>query len=102
MGGAKGRVVVIMGIGGVDRGPLAHFMSIQLPKLPPEVNRILYVRNLPFKITSADIYDLFGKYGATRHIYDAKAACEALSGFNLLGRYLIVVYYQPTRVHKRT
>ena len=37
-------------------------------KLPPEVNRILYVRNLPFKVTSEEMYDLFGKYGLIRQI----------------------------------
>ena len=76
--------------------PLAH------KKLPPEVNRILYVRNLPFNITDEDMYDIFGKYGAIRQIrigqtrdtkgtayvvyediYDAKAALEKLSGFNV-------------------
>lgn len=31
-------------------------------RLPPEVNRILLVRNLPFKISSDEMYDLFGKY----------------------------------------
>lgn len=30
-------------------------------------------------------------------IWDAKTACEHLSGFNLLGRYLIVLYWQPTK-----
>ena len=30
-------------------------------------------------------------------IYDAKAACEHLSGFNVLGRYLIVVYYNAQK-----
>ena len=89
--------------------PLAH------KKLPPEVNRILYVRNLPFGITDEDVYDIFGKYGAIRQIrvgntrstkgtayvvyediYDAKAALEKLSGFNVANRYLIVLYYKNT------
>ena len=38
-------------------------------RLPPEVNRILFVRNLPFKITAEEMYDIFGKYGAIRYIY---------------------------------
>merc|ERR550532_3186499 len=37
-------------------------------RLPPEVNRVLYVRNLPYKITSEEMYDIFGKYGAIRQI----------------------------------
>ena len=99
------------GGGGPQDGsrPLAH------KKLPPEVNRILYVRNLPFTITDEDVYDIFGKYGAIRQIrvgntqstkgtayvvyediYDAKAALEKLSGFNVANRYLIVLYYKNT------
>ena len=35
-------------------------------------------------------------------IYDAKTACEHLSGFNLMGRYLIVLYYQPKKGLKRS
>ncbi|KAG4097500.1 RNA-binding domain-containing protein [Neocallimastix lanati (nom. inval.)] len=89
-------------------------------RLPPEVNRILFVRNLPFKITSDELYDLFGKYGAIRQIrlgnandtrgtafvvyediFDAKAACDHLSGFNIMGRYLIVLYHQPNKTHKK-
>jgi len=89
-------------------------------RLPPEVNRILYVRNLPFKISSEEIYSVFGKYGAiyqirvgdrkdTRgtafvvyeDIYDAKAAVDHLSGFNIGGRYLVVLYYQPAKFEKR-
>ena len=37
-------------------------------RLPPEVNRVLYVRNLPFNISSEEMYDIFGKYGAIRQI----------------------------------
>lgn len=37
-------------------------------KLPPEVNRILYIKNLPYKITGEEMYDIFGKFGAVRQI----------------------------------
>mmetsp|Transcript_8059 Transcript_8059/g.18410 ORF Transcript_8059/g.18410 Transcript_8059/m.18410 type:complete len:130 (-) Transcript_8059:208-597(-) len=89
-------------------------------RLPPEVNRILFVRNLPFKITAEELYDLFGRYGAIRQIrkgntkdtrgtafvvyediYDAKNACDNLSGFHVLDRYLIVLYYQPNKQTKK-
>ncbi|KAJ1927863.1 Splicing factor 3B subunit 6 [Tieghemiomyces parasiticus] len=88
--------------------------------LPPDVNRILYVRNLPFKITPEDMYDLFGRYGAIRQIrigsepgtkgtafvvyediFDAKTACDHLQGFNLMGRYLIVAYYQAGKASRK-
>ncbi|KAI9336077.1 hypothetical protein BDR26DRAFT_865083, partial [Obelidium mucronatum] len=89
-------------------------------RLPAEVNRILFVRNLPFKISSEEMYDLFGKYGPIRQvrlgnsndtrgtafvvyedIFDAKAACDHLSGFNIMGRYLIVLYFNPTKQTKK-
>ncbi|KAJ3341280.1 hypothetical protein HDU93_005250 [Gonapodya sp. JEL0774] len=89
-------------------------------RLPPEVNRALFVRNLPYKITSEEMYDLFGKYGSIRQIrigtaadtkgtafvvfddiFDAKTACEHLNGFNVTGRYLIVLYYQPNKITKK-
>lgn len=34
-------------------------------------------------------------------IFDAKNACEHLQGFNILGRYLIVLYYQQNKVTKK-
>ena len=89
-------------------------------RLPAQVNRALYVRNLPYKITAEEMYDLFGKYGAVRQIrkgtasdtrgtafvvyediYDAKRAVDHLSGFNVGGRYLVVLYYQTSKMHRR-
>ena len=40
------------------------FLFIQF-RLPPEVNRVLFVKNLPFKTTTEE---LFGKYGPIRQI----------------------------------
>ena len=34
-------------------------------------------------------------------IYDAKNACDHLSGFNVQNRYLIVLYYNPQRQNKK-
>jgi RNA recognition motif-containing protein len=34
-------------------------------------------------------------------IFDAKNACEHLQGFNILGRYLIVLYYQQNKITKK-
>ncbi|XP_046675197.1 splicing factor 3B subunit 6-like [Homalodisca vitripennis] len=94
-------------------------------RLPPEVNRVLYIRNLPYKITAEEMYDIFGKYGAIRQIrvgntpghqrhcvcwsmkifFDAKNACDHLSGFNVCNRYLVVLiiclYFRPTKAFKR-
>eukprot|EP00736_Rhodelphis_marinus_P008400 Rmarinus@m.15126 len=111
------------GFGGMT--PAAAASPVQMLKkqgtrLPPEVNRILYVRNLPFKISAEEMYDIFGKYGAIRQIrigttpetrgtafvvyediYEAKNACEHLSGFNVANRYLIVLYHQATKQLKK-
>ena len=35
-------------------------------------------------------------------ILDAKSAVDHLSGFNVGGKYLIVLYYQPSKQHKKT
>lgn len=34
-------------------------------------------------------------------IFDAKNACERLSGFNVADRYLIVLYHQQDRMQKK-
>lgn len=82
---------------------------------------MLYVRNLPFTMTADELYGIFGKYGAVyqirmgnkdkdtrgtafvvyEDIYDAKQAVDHLSGFNVGGRYLVVLYYQPAKFQKR-
>ncbi|ORM41742.1 Splicing factor 3B subunit 6-like protein [Babesia sp. Xinjiang] len=79
-----------------------------------------FIRNLPYKISAEELYDIFGKYGSVRQIrkgntprtngtafvvyddiYDAKNALDHLSGFNVAGRYLVVLYYNPNRLNKR-
>jgi len=77
-------------------------------KLPPDANRALFVKNLNYKVTGEELYDLFGRYGAVRQIrignegktrgtayvvyediFDAKAAFDGLNGFNFGNRYLV-------------
>ncbi|KAK9384386.1 hypothetical protein V1515DRAFT_611762 [Lipomyces mesembrius] len=92
-------------------------MSTSSRKLQSEINRILYVKNLSYSVTSEELYDLFGKFGSIRQIrlgnaqntrgtafvvyddiQDAKMACDKLSGFNFQNRYLVVLYHQPDKV----
>ncbi|KAF2076243.1 hypothetical protein CYY_002483 [Polysphondylium violaceum] len=99
---------------------LANVAALKKSKLPPEINRILYVKNLPFKITSAELYEIFGAYGAIRQIrlgnstetmgtafvvyediFDARNACEHLSGYNVNNRYLVVLYHQQQKQAKK-
>eukprot|EP01130_Rhizamoeba_saxonica_P007514 TRINITY_DN3038_c1_g1_i2.p1 TRINITY_DN3038_c1_g1~~TRINITY_DN3038_c1_g1_i2.p1 ORF type:complete len:135 (+),score=21.94 TRINITY_DN3038_c1_g1_i2:2-406(+) len=89
-------------------------------QLPPEVNKILFVKHLPYDINSEEMYDLFGKFGAIRQIrignkkstkgtayvvyediYDAKNALEHLEGFKVKTRYIIVLYYQKAIMQKK-
>jgi pre-mRNA branch site protein p14 len=88
--------------------------------LPPKVSRLLYVRNLPFKVTGDELYEVFGRYGEVRQvrigdpankktrgtafvamqdIFDAKSAVDHLSGFSVGGRYLTVLFYKPRLRH---
>lgn len=91
---------------------------IRRPLLSPDVSRILFVKSLPFKATTAELYAVFGRYGAIHSIrfgqssnpetrgkafvvyediYEAKTACEQLNGYNVGGRYIVVLYYQQQK-----
>ena len=85
----------------------------------PDPKTILFVKNLSFKVTSEEMYDLFGRYGAIRQIrlgnknatrgtayvvyespQDAKMACDKLNGFSFGGRFLVVLFHQLDKVVK--
>jgi len=85
----------------------------------PEVSRIIFVRNLPYKATGADVYAIFGKFGAIRQVrlgknerkgnafvvyhtlQDAKRAMDALSGFNADGRFLTLAFFHASHTARR-
>ena len=89
-------------------------------RLPHEISRFIYVRNLPHKITPEELYDIFGRFGIVRQIrrgisnknkgtafvvyedlIDAKRAVEKLKGINVLGKYLICLYFNPKKEKKK-
>ncbi|SPO25874.1 related to RNA-binding protein (RRM superfamily) [Ustilago trichophora] len=80
-------------------------------------SRILFVKNLNYTTTGADLYQVFGRYGAIRQIRlgdgpktkgtayvvfeemaDAKRASDNLNGFHLNERYIVVLYHMPARL----
>lgn len=86
-------------------------------RLTKQANRILFVRNLPRNVDGQVLYDLFGPYGPIRQIrlgnipttattayvvyenvYDAQRAKDALNGFTMENRYLIVQYHDPQKL----
>lgn len=70
--------------------PLHAMMIVRLP------NAMLHM--LP-KIRLGDRQDTRGTaFVVYEDIYDAKAAVDHLSGFNVCGRYLIVLYYQASHI----
>ncbi len=40
----------------------------RIVKLAPEVNKIIFVRNLPYKITDDELYQVFTRFGSVRQI----------------------------------
>ena len=89
-------------------------------KLPHEISRFIYVRNLPHKITPEELYDIFFFFFIVRQIrrgvlnknkgtafvvyedlMDAKRAVEKLKGINVLGKYLICLYFNQKKEQKK-
>ena len=85
-------------------------------RLAPEVNRILFVQNLPFQTTGNELYKLFSKHGAIRqirigvtkqtrgtafvifeNILDAQRALESMKGFKVGERYITVLYFSSSK-----
>ena len=67
-----------------------------------------------------EMYEIFGRYGGIRQIrkgvtdktrgtayviyediFEAKAALEALSGYNIMGRYVVVLYFDKDKLKKQ-
>ncbi|KAK0539536.1 hypothetical protein OC835_000858 [Tilletia horrida] len=78
---------------------------------------ILFVKNLNYSTTGADLYDVFGRYGAIRQVRigdgpktkgtayiayeevaDAKNALDHLNGFYLNSRYIVVLFHMPAKL----
>lgn len=50
-------------------------------RLAPEVNKIIFVRNLPYKITNEEMYDVFGRFGPIRQIRKGKTGDKKGTAF---------------------
>lgn len=81
--------------------------------ITPDTHRVLAARNLPFKATAEEVYDLFARFGAVRQvrlgqvgesrgtafvifddIFEAAAAKAALDGAKLHDRYITVRFHR--------
>lgn len=79
-------------------------------------SRILFVKNLNYNTSGADLYEVFGRYGAIRQVRigdapqtrgtayvvfeeigDARNALNNLNGFSLHERYIVVLYHVQAR-----
>lgn len=65
------------------------------PRLPPRA--VLFLPHPPKRNSGTNKETRGTAYVVYEDIYDAKTACEHLSGFNVSNRYLIVLYYNPIK-----
>ena len=89
--------------------------------LPSDVNRLLFCRNLPFKVTSLQVYQLFEKFGPVYRVWlgkesgtrgtayvmfasvlDAKQAVAKLNNLKIGSRHLSVVFFNKTKLERST
>lgn len=82
-------------------------------------DHIVFIKNLPYDISTDELYNLCGKYGAIRQIrignekstqgtalivyeerQDAKVIIDKLSGYNFKGRYLVLLPYSPDKTRR--
>ncbi len=74
----------------LDPPPLPFFLSPTSHSSPPR------------SLRSGSAADTRGTaFVVYEDIYDAKHAVEHLAGFNVCGRYLVVLYYAPKKAEKR-
>lgn len=76
-------------------------------------SNIIFVKNLPTKLTNEELYDIFWKYGEIiqirkgvskekrgsayvvyNSIENAEKAHKELNGFNVLGKYIICQFFK--------
>lgn len=67
-------------------------------KHPVQFQLLQTCNNCIFLITKSLLGTAYVVY---EDIWDAKNACDHLSGFNVCGRYLVVLYYQATKAFKQ-
>lgn len=72
---------------------ILYFLNIRFKKVL-EINEFLCYRGNTAETrgTAFVVYE---------DIFDAKNACDHLSGFNVCNRYLVVLYYQSNKAFKR-
>lgn len=91
----------------IDGRDVRHLRKIRSASSDQTVSFAVYDFDCP---SYADVSFLSGCAANTKgtafvvyeDIFDAKNACEHLSGFNVCNRYLVVLYYQPHKVRAKS
>lgn len=67
-------------------------VSIMHSVMTFNLHSVICVCSLAYFLVTNTVYE---------DIYDAKRAVDHLSGFNVGGRYLVVMYYQPAKFQRK-